>query len=112
MAQLSPDNVPRLKLKWAFGFPGDTKAYAQPTVWGGRVFVGSAGGKVYALDARLGCQRWVFDAGFGVRTAITIGEDERGTTAYFGDQRGDAYALDAESGKLLWKRRVMRMREP
>ena len=106
MAQLSPDNVPRLKLKWAFGFPGDTKAYAQPTVWGGRVFVGSAGGKVYALDARLGCQRWVFDAGFGVRTAITIGEDERGTTAYFGDQRGDAYALDAESGKLLWKRRV------
>jgi len=60
MAQLSPDNVPRLKLKWAFGFPGDTKAYAQPTVWGGRVFVGSAGGKVYALDARLGCQRWCF----------------------------------------------------
>jgi polyvinyl alcohol dehydrogenase (cytochrome) len=106
MAQLSPDNVPRLKLKWAFGFPGDTKAYAQPTVWGGRVFVGSAGGKVYALDTRLGCQRWVFDAGFGVRTAITIGEDERGTTAYFGDQRGEAYALDAESGKLLWKRRV------
>ena len=48
----------------------------------------------------------MFDAGFGVRTAITIGEDERGTTAYFGDQRGEAYALDAESGKLLWKRRV------
>jgi polyvinyl alcohol dehydrogenase (cytochrome) len=106
MAQLSPEDVPRLKLKWAFGFPGDTKAYAQPTIWGGRVFVGSAGGKVYALDARLGCQRWVFDAGFSVRTAITIGEDERGTTAYFGDQRGVAYALDAESGKLLWKRRV------
>ena len=69
-------------------------------------FVGSAGGKVYALDAKRGCQRWVFDAGFGVRTAITIGEDERGTTAYFGDQRGEAYALNAESGKLLWKRRV------
>ena len=32
MAELSPDDVPRLKLKWAFGFPGDTKAYAQPTV--------------------------------------------------------------------------------
>ena len=57
-------------------------------------------------DSRLGCQRWVFDAGLGVRTAITIGEDERGTTAYFGDQRGEAYALDAESGKLLWKRLV------
>jgi len=112
MAQLSPDNVPRLKLKWAFGFPGDTKAYAQPTVWGGRVFVGSAGGKVYALDSRLGCQRWVFDAGFGVRTAITIGEDERGTTAYFGDQRGEAYALNAESGSCCGRDESMRMREP
>jgi polyvinyl alcohol dehydrogenase (cytochrome) len=106
MAQLAPGDVPRLKLRWAFGFPGDTRAQAQPTVWGGRVFVGSAGGKVYALDARTGCQRWMFDAGFGVRTAITIGEDERGATAYFGDQRGEAYALDAESGKLLWKQRI------
>jgi polyvinyl alcohol dehydrogenase (cytochrome) len=106
MAQLSPDEIPRLKLKWAFGFPGDAKAYAQPTVWGNRVFVGSAGGKVYALDANSGCQRWVFDAGFGVRTAITIGQDDRGATAYFGDQRGEAYALDADSGKLLWKTRV------
>jgi len=106
MAQLAPEDVPRLKLRWAFGFPGDTRAQAQPTVWGGRIFVGSAGGKVYALDAKTGCQRWMFDAGFGVRTAITIGEDERGAIAYFGDQRGEAYALDAESGKLLWKQRV------
>ena len=68
---------------------------------GGRLFVGSAGGKVYALDAKRGCQRWVFDAGFAVRTAITIGQDKRGATAYFGDQRGEAYGLDAESGKLL-----------
>jgi polyvinyl alcohol dehydrogenase (cytochrome) len=105
-AQLAPADVPRLKLKWSFGFPSDVRAYAQPTVFGGWVFVGSAGGKVYALDAKTGCQRWMFDAGFGVRTAITIGEDARGATAYFGDQRGDAYALDADTGKLLWKRRV------
>jgi polyvinyl alcohol dehydrogenase (cytochrome) len=36
MAQLSVDQVPKLKLKWAFGFPGDTRATAQPTVAGGR----------------------------------------------------------------------------
>jgi polyvinyl alcohol dehydrogenase (cytochrome) len=105
-AQLASDDVPRLKLKWSFGFPGDVRADAQPTVFGGRVFVGSAAGKVYALDTKTGCQRWMFEAGFGVRTAITIGEDARGTTAYFGDQRGYAYALDADTGKLLWKQRV------
>src|SRR5580704_12376212 len=38
-AQLAPDDVPRLKLKWSFGFPGDVRADAQPTVFGGRVFV-------------------------------------------------------------------------
>jgi len=105
-AQLGADDVPRLKLKWAFGFPGEVKANAQPTVWGGRLFVGSPVGRVYALDARTGCQRWTFDAGFGVRTAITIGADARGARAYFGDQRGEVYALDAETGKLLWKQKV------
>ena len=43
--------VPRLKVKWAFGFPGDLDANAQPTIVGGRVFVGSQGGKVYSLSA-------------------------------------------------------------
>src|SRR5271169_2679604 len=33
---LSADDVPKLKLKWAFGFPGDNSALAQPTVVGGR----------------------------------------------------------------------------
>src|SRR5712671_5430665 len=39
-------DVSRLKVKWAFAFPGDIQAYSQPTISGGRVFVGSPGGKV------------------------------------------------------------------
>ena len=46
-AQLAAEDVPRLKLKWAFGFPGANFAFAQPTMMGGRVFVGSEGGKVW-----------------------------------------------------------------
>ena len=38
---ISADQVPRLKVKWAFAFPGDIQAYSQPTIAGGRVFVGS-----------------------------------------------------------------------
>ena len=62
--------MPRLKLKWAFGFPEATQAFAQPTIASGRVFVGSQKGAVYALDAATGCAHWSFMAAAGVRTAI------------------------------------------
>ena len=103
MAKLSAEDVPRLKLKWAFGFPGETSAAAQPTVFGGRLFVGSGSGKVYALDAQTGCIRWVFDADLRVRTAITIGQNPQGWTAFLGNVRADAFAIDAETGTLRWK---------
>jgi polyvinyl alcohol dehydrogenase (cytochrome) len=34
---ISAADVPRLKLKWAFGFPQGNSAYGQPSVFGGRV---------------------------------------------------------------------------
>src|SRR5215471_17382212 len=51
-AGLTAAEVPRLKLKWAFGFPAGVSANAQPTIASGRVFVGSDNGYVYSLDAR------------------------------------------------------------
>ena len=106
MAQLSAADVPRLKLKWAFGFPDAGRAYAQPAVAGGRVFVGSAGGKVYALDANSGCTHWEFAALAPVRTAISVGQGPRGWTVYFGDQRANAYGVDALTGQPVWTTRV------
>ena len=77
MAGLAAADVPRLRLKWAFGFPGATFAFAQPTVIGGRVFIGSQVGKVYSLDASTGCTYWEFDAGALVRAAVTLGSTRR-----------------------------------
>ncbi|HET7259060.1 MAG TPA: PQQ-binding-like beta-propeller repeat protein, partial [Candidatus Acidoferrum sp.] len=102
-AQLSADQVPKLKLKWAFGFNGVSRAFGQPAVAGSRVFVGSAERKVYSLSADSGCIHWVFDADFAVRTAISIGPNAGGWAVYFGDQHANAYAVDAATGKLLWK---------
>ena len=103
MAGLRADQVPQLKLKWAFGFPGSTKAYAQPTVVGGRIFAGSDSGKVYSLDAGTGCTYWIFKADMAVRSAISIGQVGTKWVAYFGDQHAQAYAVDAATGALLWK---------
>ncbi|HLJ45662.1 MAG TPA: PQQ-binding-like beta-propeller repeat protein [Bryobacteraceae bacterium] len=99
-AGINADQVPNLKLKWAFGFPGDHSTFAQPSIIGGRIFVGSAGGTVYSLDAATGCTYWSFEAASGVRSAITIGP---GDVAYFGDLHANVYALDANTGKQIWK---------
>jgi len=101
--------VPLLKVKWAFGFPGDLDANAQPTIVGGRVFVGSQGGKVYSLSADSGCIRWFFDAKGSVRGAVSIGEvvtgNGRVNMAFFGDLSGNVYALNATTGALVWTMR-------
>ena len=99
-------DVPRLKLKWAFGFPGDLNANAQPVIAGGRVFVGSDAGTVYSLDASTGCIHWYFQAASTVRAAITIARIGSSYDAFVGDRAGNVYALDANNGKLLWKTRV------
>jgi polyvinyl alcohol dehydrogenase (cytochrome) len=98
-AGLPAGQIPKLKLKWAFAFPGAIGAYSQPVVAGGRVFIGSPGGMVYSLDAKTGCTYWSFEAGSGVRSAITIDAG----MAYFGDLHSSVYALDAANGKLIWK---------
>jgi len=105
-AGLTAQQLPQLNLKWAFGFPDATSAWAQPTVVGGWVFVGSQNGMVYALDATSGCIRWFFSADGGVRTSISVGARAGGATVYFGDTGAKAYALDATTGQLLWKTQV------
>jgi polyvinyl alcohol dehydrogenase (cytochrome) len=111
VAGMTGDEVPRLKLKWAFAIPGAAStAWAQPTVVGGKVFLGSDNGFVYALDAKTGCVHWSYEAQGQVRTAVIIG-DLKGVAgtrygAFFGDYRGNVYAVDAEAGKQLWVKRV------
>jgi polyvinyl alcohol dehydrogenase (cytochrome) len=107
-AGLTASDIPKLRLKWAFGFPNAASAYSQPTVAGGRVFVGSDTGVVYALDARTGCFFWSFKADATVRTAPLLGRSSRSPDAlvFIGDYKANLYALDAQKGALIWKQKV------
>jgi polyvinyl alcohol dehydrogenase (cytochrome) len=120
-------DVPKLALKWSFGYANGTE-FGQPTVVDGRLFVTSSSGRIYSLDAKTGCKYWTYDAAAGSRTAITIGELARSkvvalprklkrtlahldvikapSAAFFGDDTGTVYALDAQKGTLLWKTSV------
>jgi polyvinyl alcohol dehydrogenase (cytochrome) len=108
-AGISAEQVPKLTLKWAFGFPNASTARGLPTIAGGRVFVGSQSGTVYALDAKSGCTIWTFKAQGGVRAGIVIGPRAGSPgkhVAYFGDARANQYAVDAATGELIWTRHV------
>src|SRR6185436_15034366 len=107
---LTADSIPRLKLKWAFGFAGVSSARSQPAIASGRLFVGSESGDLFALNAKTGCTYWVFHAQMGIRTAISIGPyagaNGGGTAVYFTDEGATAYAVDAASGAQIWSRKV------
>jgi len=105
-AGLQVDQVRKLKLKWAFGFDGDVTAFAQPTVLDGQIFVGSAGGMVQALRADTGCVQWIFQANGPVRSSILTEPFAKGHALLFGDQTGWFYSIEAETGKLLWKKKI------
>lgn len=105
-AGLSIDQVRGLKLKWAFGFDGDVTAFAQPTVIDGQVFVGSAGGVIHALRAETGCLQWTFQANGPVRSSVLLVPNGGRHSLLFGDQTGWFYSIQAETGALLWKKRI------
>jgi polyvinyl alcohol dehydrogenase (cytochrome) len=120
-------DVAKLALKWAYGYPSGTE-FGQPTVVDERLFIASSTGRIYSLDAKTGCTYWTYDAAAGSRTAVSIGELARArvaalprrlkrtlahldvikapSAAFFGDDTGAVYALDAQKGTLLWKTQV------
>ena len=111
VSDINPENIRKLKLKWALGIPGGTRMRSEPAVAGGAIYVGSDSGTVYALNRRSGCLRWKFSAAAEVRTGIVISSWKAGNNsakpiAYFGDLVGNIYAVDAVNGKLIWKAHV------
>jgi len=108
----SLDDLEKLAVQWVVAFPEATQLRSAPTAAGGALFVGSHNGSVYALDQETGCTRWHFKAGAEVRSAVALdfdGLDAEGqgmVRAVFADRAANTYALNAETGELLWKQSV------
>jgi outer membrane protein assembly factor BamB len=106
---LSTSNVAQLTKSWSFK-TGDVVA-PSPAVAGNTVYVGSWDGYEYALDAKTGAMKWKTYLGKTTPTppcyppyaGITSGAAVQNGVVYVGG--GDAYwyALDAKTGKTLWK---------
>jgi polyvinyl alcohol dehydrogenase (cytochrome) len=104
---IQPARIPKLQLKWAFGFPSSSAALGQPSVYGGRLFFGSQDGTVYAADTATGCIFWTYKARATTRTApiiATVGHARH--AVLIGDTQANLYALDVRDGKLLWEHKL------
>jgi polyvinyl alcohol dehydrogenase (cytochrome) len=78
---------------------------------GGRVYLGTAAGRVYALDARTGCIHWRTEMK-GVRAAVSVGPlagpngGAGRLAAFVADRSGGVHALDAATGHEIWSAQV------
>ena len=108
-AGMTADQVPQLKERWVFGLPMDFRV-SQPTVAGGRVFIGAMNGRLYSINAKTGCLHWSIKTTGGIRSTPVVdtwpGSDSPTAVVYTSDTEANVYALDAQTGKQIWKVKV------
>jgi outer membrane protein assembly factor BamB len=73
--------------------------HADPVVHNGVIYVGSINGSVLALDYDDGTILWEYRAEDAIESTLTVSEGR----LFFTDAREILYAVDAETGKLLWR---------
>lgn len=81
---------------WRAGLPGPIRS--TPAVAGGRVYVGSAGGWLHALDRLTGEERWRYRAGAAVHGSPAVW----GGSVYVTDLESTLHAVDARTGEERW----------
>src|ERR1700686_69237 len=84
-------------LKWKFHTGG--MVIGSPAVTGGKVYVGSTDGNLYAVARESGALQWKFEAKSRIPSSPAVWEG----LVYFAAYDGNFYAVDAATGKLKWK---------
>ncbi|MEA2506391.1 MAG: hypothetical protein QOH48_1009 [Actinomycetota bacterium] len=123
-ATITPARVGSLAQAWHWTPPAATSGqpaaqlYASPTVAGGRVFIGSNTGVIYALSETTGQRLWSRDLGHvpnltcasrGIASTAAVAPDPaRGgaSTVYVFSGTDALYALDAATGTVVWKKQI------
>jgi outer membrane protein assembly factor BamB len=119
---ITTGNVTQLKPAWKWNAPAPlagesfTALYASPTVYKGRIYIGSNTGRFHVLDEATGAPVWDRFLGVtgkytcgkskGITSTATVAEDpSRGgqVTVYVGAGDGYLYALRASDGQTVWR---------
>ena len=87
----------KLSSLWSFKTGGAVRSSA--AIAGGKVFIGSNDGNVYALALAHGKKLWAYKTGGPIEAAPLVLEGK----VFAGSTDSSLYALEEDSGKLIWK---------
>lgn len=105
--QMNNNNLPNVA-QWQFsptpGYDREDSLFANPYPYEGTVYVGDLGGRLHALNAETGEQRWRYE---GAELPIWSQPAVHQNKVYFGtgeyeNDRGRVYALNRETGEEEW----------
>jgi quinohemoprotein ethanol dehydrogenase len=119
LTQINRDNVGQLGVAWTYDLATNRGVESTPIVVDGVMYVTSAWSVVYALDAKTGAEKWVYDPGVdravGVKACCDV--VNRGVAVYDGKVfvgviDGRLEALNAETGQVVWSKVTVDQTKP
>jgi len=90
---------PPYRVLWEVPLPGRLAGYTQPIVTGGRVYLATLNGAVFALDAATGRKLWTFRGGGPFLHSVAVADGRVLAPSH----DGIVYAISAQDGKELWR---------
>ena len=106
--QITPSNVPRLRLLWERQYDTpEATIETTPLVIDGYMFVTLPPNRVEALDANTGTLIWAYDRDVPIDLKLCCGAHNRGLAVlgdklYFGTLDAHLVALDVRTGRQVW----------
>jgi quinohemoprotein ethanol dehydrogenase len=119
LADINASTVPRLGFAWQYRLGTQRGLEATPIMIDGVMYVTGNFGHVYVLDAASGRELWTYDPAvdgqwgrYACCDAVNRGVAVWKGRVYVGALDGYLHALDAATGKLLWKVDTLPARGP
>jgi quinohemoprotein ethanol dehydrogenase len=110
LATINAGNATSLGFAWEYKLETRRGLEATPVAVDGVLYVSGNFGRVYAVDAATGAQKWVYDPGvdgqwgrYACCDAVNRGVAVWHGRVYVGALDGYLHAIDAATGKRIWK---------
>jgi len=113
LTQITTANVKNLVPAWSFSFGGEKQRgqQGQAIVYDGTIYITGSYSRLFAIDAKTGEEKWKFEARLpeGIMPCCDVvnrGAAIYGDKVFFGTLDAQIYALDRNTGKVLWHKAI------